>query len=408
MEEDQSWQNRRQNPNAITCCILFATADWDEPYWTNKQHCAKTLADLGIKVLYVESVGLRSPKLNSAKDIKRIARRIMKVAYCCLIGPSQRSAGLYVVSPFTLPGSGPSSIRSKVNTWLLDLLVKTSATRLGFEDALIWAYHPFIGNCLRMPQVSKALYHCVDDLSSVPGIDAIAFKLAEARLVKLVDACFVTAPHLLNKCSSFNTNTYYLPNVVDIDHFSLAGRKKHECPMTLTAIPEPRIVYHGVLSDFKIDFALLIECARLRPEWSFVVIGEEREGQRDQLVDQLRRTKNVFLLGYKSYSEIPLYLNHMNLGILPSLINQYTTSMFPMKFYEYIASGLPVVSTPLDFTKHVEGGLVVGSNTTEFVNAIKIQLERGRLSLKESEEIVGDNTWKARTLKMLRSVEDSA
>lgn len=195
--------------------------------------------------------------------------------------------------------------------------------------------------------------------------------------------------------------------MVDIEHFSRKEGGIHECPITLTTIPKPRIAYHGVLSDFKIDFSLLIECARLRPDWSFVIIGEEREGQRDPSVDQLRKMKNVYLLGYKSYSEMPLYLNHMNIGILPSLINQYTTSIFPMKFYEYIASGLPVVSTPLDFTRHVEGGLTVGNNATEFVGAIKMQLERGRLSKKESKEIIGDNTWKARTLKMLRSVEEN-
>lgn len=401
-------QARAGMPISTRCCILFATADWDEPYWTNKQHCAKALANLGIQVLYVESIGLRSPMANSPKDVKRILKRITKSAYSYLIGPSKRSTGIHVVSPFVLPGIGSSALKTRFNAWMIDFLVKASIRRLKFTNALIWAYHPFIGNSLRMPQVSKMLYHCVDDLSAVPGIDADTFLHAEATFLKSVDKCYVTAPSLLKKCSAHNTNTHYLSNVVDVDHFTRKEGTEHTIQNELNTIPEPRIAYHGVLSSFKIDFSLLVECARLRPDWSFVVIGEEREGQQDKLIDDLREMENVHLLGYKPYKEIPFYLHNMNVGILPSLINQYTTNMFPMKFYEYIASGMPVVSTPLDFANHVRGGLLVGKNAAEFVYAINLQLKRGRLSTETSEQIIGDNTWKARTLKMLRSLEESA
>ena len=405
--EGQNRQANEKKTKATTCCILFATADWDEPYWTNKQHCAEALEDLGIKVLYVESIGLRSPKKNSTKDLKRIISRIKKAAYSYLVGPSRRSEGIYVVSPLALPGIGSSLFMRKVNTWLLDSLVAASTRKLGFRDALVWAYHPFIGNFLNMDRVSKVLYHCVDDLSSVPGIEPKAFRLAETRFLQSVDICYATTPNLLERCSSYNPNTYYLPNVVDIEHFTKHEGGKHEQPARLKSIPKPRIVYHGVLSDFKMDFQLLLECAELRPDWSFVVIGEEREGQRDPLVERLRTLKNTHFLGYIPYQDMPQYLSNMNVGILPSLINDYTTSMFPMKFYEYIASGIPVVSTPLDFTRYIgEGGLIISDNATEFVNAIGVQLEKGRLSKRESEKIIGDNTWKTRTLKMLKTVQE--
>jgi glycosyltransferase involved in cell wall biosynthesis len=405
--EGESQQVSAGKQKATTCCILFATADWDEPYWTNKQHCAKALAELGVKVLYVESIGLRSPKTNSTKDLKRIISRLNKAAYSYLVGPSQRSRGIYVVSPLALPGIGASAFRSKVNTWLLDFLVTAAARKLGFRDALLWAYHPLIGNCLKMPQVSKSLYHCVDDLSSVPGIDTEAFRLAEAKFLRMVDCCYVTAPNLLKKCLPYNSNTKYLPNVVDIDHFSRDGEQKQEQPSPLRSIPKPRIVYHGILSDFKLDFDLLLECAELRPDWAFVVIGAEREGQQNPLVKKLRSLKNTYFLGYIPYKDMPEYLNNMDVGILPSLINEYTKSMFPMKFYEYIASGIPVVSTPLDFTKSVGGSLLISDNSAGFVDAIRVQLEKGRLSRKESERVIGDNTWRTRTLKMLEPAEEN-
>jgi len=399
--EDQSRKVSSEKQQITTCCILFSTADWDEPYWTNKQHCAKSIASLGIKVLYVESIGLRSPKANSSRDLKRIIKRIKKAAISYLVGPSKRGIGIYVVSPLALPGIGSSTFWSTVNTWFLDFLVKASVRRLGFRNALIWAYHPLIGNCLKMPQISRSLYHCVDDLSSVPGIDAVEFRIAEIRLLQRVDACYVTTTNLLKQCLPYNSSTHYLPNVVDIEHFSRIDTVKKELPAPLRFIPEPRIVYHGVLSDFKLDFCLLLECAELRPDWSFVLIGEEREGQRDPLVEKLRSLKNTYFIGYIPYKDMPQYLNNMNVGILPSLINQYTSSMFPMKFYEYIASGIPVVSTPLAFTASVSGGLLISDNSAGFLEAITIQLEKGRLSKREAETIIGDNTWTARTRKML-------
>jgi glycosyltransferase involved in cell wall biosynthesis len=384
-------------------CILFATADWDEPYWTNKQHCATTLANMGIEVIYVESIGLRRPKINSNKDMRRILQRVKKSVESYLVGPRECSKKIYVVSPLTLPGISSNAFGARINDWMLRCLIRKTIKRLGFRDVLVWAYHPFIGNCYRLPSVAKVIYHCVDDLSSVPGIDAESFRQAERRFLGVADACFVTARQLVDKCRPHNSNTHYLPNVVDMEHFS---RRKEGCPVDLAAIPIPRICYHGVLSDFKIDFQLLAECARLCPDWSFILIGEEREGQKDQMVAKLRGMKNVHFMGYKSYQDMPSYLNNMDIGILPSLINSYTKSMFPMKFYEFIASGLPVVSTSLDFTRQVEGGLLTADTATEFIKMIEKQLQNGRLTEGESKRIVGDNTWRARTLRMLKVIDD--
>jgi len=91
----------------------------------------------------------------------------------------------------------------------------------------------------------------------------------------------------------------------------------------------------------------------------------------------------------------------MSAGVLPTLLNDYTRSMFPMKFFEYLAAGLPVISTPLDFAKEPRAGLEVGGTVDAFVAAIEKQLARGKLSADESLAAVGDNTWEHRLDKML-------
>ncbi|MGF6371309.1 hypothetical protein OKW40_004059 [Paraburkholderia sp. RAU6.4a] len=138
-----------------------------------------------------------------------------------------------------------------------------------------------------------------------------------------------------------------------------------------------------------------------RPQWQWVIIGEEREGQRSDLLAQRKRLLNVHLLGYRPYRVLPQYLRGMRVGVLPTLINEYAHSMFPMKFYEYLAAGLPVVSTPLDFAKEPRAGLEVGGDADAFIAAIENHLARGKLSAEEVRAAVGENTWEARLDKML-------
>jgi len=119
----------------------------------------------------------------------------------------------------------------------------------------------------------------------------------------------------------------------------------------------------------------------------------------------LRKQPNVHFLGYRSYDSLPNYLRGMEVGLLPTLINEYTHSMFPMKYYEYLAAGLPVVSTPLSFTQDIHNGLELGDGAEEFVEAISRQLLRRSFTREEVCHFIGENTWEARTETMLKQIK---
>ena len=394
---------------AASDCILFSTADWDTPYWTNKQHTADHLVKAGWRVLYVESIGLRAPKLGSGTDWGRIARRLWRG----LQGPRQMRNGLWVLSPLLIPFKHDHPWIRAINQGLLGRTISSFTRRRAFRAPLIWTYHPYILEVLddleqRYRQKTGPLvYHCVDDLSAIPGIDADAFNAEEKRLLARADATFTTAHSLFSKCAARAENVHDLPNVVDAAHFGRALQPK-ALPPDLSEIPEPRIGYMGVLSDFKIDFSLLNAIAKRNQQWNFVLIGEEREGQHNSMLAEMSRLPNVFLLGHKRYDELPDYLRGFSVGLLPTLLNEYTRSMFPMKYYEYLAAGLPVVSTPLEFTQQHQHGLQIGHDEATFSAAIAMQLQRGRLLPAEAENAVGDNTWTRRLQKMLAIVDASA
>ncbi|MFM0087621.1 glycosyltransferase [Paraburkholderia sediminicola] len=382
-------------------CVLFSTADWDEPYWTNKQHTASILAARGWHVLYVESVGFRSPKVGSGRDWARLWRRLWRGMQSLVLGPPRRAENIWVLSPLMVPAGHHLPFVRSLNQALLRFSVTRFAKSRRFKDPVVWTYHPYMLDAIATLPRGPLVYHCVDDIAAIPGVDVEAFRNAQQALLGRCEAVFTTAMSLKETCQPFNPNTHFFGNVVDEAHFGEA-RADGPLPPELAAIPEPRLVYHGVLSDFKVDFPLLLQTAKARPQWQWVIIGEEREGQRSELLAQLARLPNVHLFGYRSYQTLPRYMRGMQVGVLPTLLNEYTRSMFPMKFYEFLAAGLPVVSTPLDFAKEPRAGLEVGGDLEALIAAIEKQLARGKLSADEARAAVGDNTWERRLDKMLQ------
>ena len=383
-------------------CILFATADWDTPYWTNKQHTAAHLAKAGWRVLYVESVGLRAPKVGSGTDWSRILRRLWRG----LRGPRQVDDRIWVYAPLVIPFRHNHPWVRAFNQGWLSRTIGRYMRRHRFRLPMVWTYHPYVLETRKwlnrdpVTTTGKLVYHCVDDLAAVPGIDADAFLREERALLREADAVFTTSQTLYEKCSEHNAHVRDFPNVVNFDHFTRA-HEPEPIPPDLVGIPQPRLVYVGALSDFKVDFALLNEVAIARADWHIILIGAEREGQHDPQLARLSSLPNVHLLGHRPYQLLPDYLRGMDVGLLPTHVNDYTRSMFPMKYFEYLAAGLPVVSTPLAFTEQQRTGLKVAATLEEFNVAVAAQLARGRFTREQSQQMVGAHTWEARLRAML-------
>jgi hypothetical protein len=385
--------------------IIFSTADWDEPYWTNKQHTAKSLSHLGHNIIYIESVGLRKPKMGSAKDFNRIKNRIKTGIKTLICGARKVDKNICVLAPLIIPAAHKSKLISYFNNAILSWLINRETKKISCDELIVWTYHPYILTVIKKIEYSKLLYHCVDDLSVIPGVDKKLFKEEENKLLILSDKVFATNEALNSRCLKYNNSSEYLPNVVDFEHFNQASAEGHIL-RELLSIPKPRIIYHGVLSDFKVDFELLVHLATERPNYSLVIAGEEREGQSNEVFARLKSLKNVYHLGYMEYNILPDLLRGMDVALLPTLINDYTHSMFPMKYYEYTAATLPIVSTNLSFLSSITNEhLSIGKDFHEYVLMVDKQIQSGKLTSENALAYVGENTWKARTKKMIKSLD---
>jgi glycosyltransferase involved in cell wall biosynthesis len=375
--------------------VLLSTADWDNPFWTNKQHVAVELARLGNRVFYVESLGMRRPTI-TGRDFTRIYRRIRKAFQA----PRHVGPNLYVWSPAVLPLQNFRAVR-QLNRLCLTAGIAIWLAKLKMRRHTLWTYNPMTTEFLNLKSFQYCVYHCVDDIKASPGMPAKILAVAEEHLCRAVDIIFVTSRALEKSRSVWNANTHYLANVADFDHFARARDPLLEVPADLLKLPAPRIGFIGAISAYKLDMDLVCQIAAQRPGWSIILIGEVGEGDPWTNAELLKKHNNIHLLGPRPYQSLPAYLKGFDVAILPNRLNEYTKSMFPMKFFEYLAAGKSVVSTDLDALREFAGIVRIASDGDDFIAGIGQALQGQSTPLEARLALASQFTYAVRTSKMI-------
>ncbi|MDL2291465.1 glycosyltransferase [Desulfovibrio sp. OttesenSCG-928-F20] len=371
--------------------LLFSTAEWDHPFWTNKQHMAGLFAQNGYRVLYIDSLGLRKPAWRK-KDLVRIARRIGHV----LRPPQQVQRNIWQASPLVLPWHNSTAARL-LNPHLLKRFVRFYLMCCRMPKPLIWTYNPLVTDlCANLPH-SGIVYHCVDNLTAAPKISGQSIQSGEEQLARIADLCFTTSPLLYERMRPLFKKTVYEANVCDPDHFG-AARKGLPEPEDIKGIAHPRIVLIGALSSYKVDFALIQAVAKTLPQAHWLLIGEQREGEPDSIKPPV--AYNIHLMGPRPYASLPAYLAHCDVAVIPAPHNSYTAAMFPMKFFEYLAAGLPVVSTALPALQDFGDLCFFADGPQAFAEALRAALAGERRDAKTIEKACAHFSWKERFKRM--------
>ncbi|MBC7217953.1 MAG: methyltransferase domain-containing protein [Candidatus Caldatribacterium sp.] len=253
-----------------------------------------------------------------------------------------------------------------------------------------WAVHHDLVNSLKNPVV---IYDFVDDLE-VGGV-------AEAdheTMLRRADLVLAASRKLYDVVRPKRADVILCPNAVDYESFSRARDRSRAVPPPdlrhVLAGHELVVGYHGALARW-VDYGLLMEVARRLPEVLFILIGCDYDGtlSKSGILD----LGNVFWLGMKPYEELPEYLRWFDVGIIPFKLNKITEACSPIKLWEYLAAGKPVVSTDLPMCREVEG-VLIARTPEEFASKI---LEAVALAGSEdfrhcTGEIAQRETWDAR------------
>jgi glycosyltransferase involved in cell wall biosynthesis len=387
--EKRSAQGRAENAPIVA----FSSNDWsDIPSSTSQlmRQLARTR-----NVLYVDTLGIRTPRI-SRRDARRAVGKLRR----SIGGVRLVERNLYVWSPVAVPLHG-SRVARWLNAQILAMLTRRVMRRLGIRDPIVYAALPSaLALVTRLPR-SALVYHCVDDYREFTDAPREAYEVMEEGLLQLADLTVVSAPRLFELRQSHARNIVYLPHGVDIDSFERSLERDVALP-DIDEIAKPVAGFVGRVGDW-IDLDLILRCAREMPDWSFVVIGPTNVD-----LEPYAGLSNLVFLGPKPHGEIPHYIKRFSVGLLPFVDNDVSASVNPLKLYEYLAVGTPVVSTSsLNMSEFAD--VVDVASPMEFAVAIRRARESDAPERREARRMfVAGYSWDSIADRLIRALENTS
>ena len=254
---------------------------------------------------------------------------------------------------------------------------------------------PAIPDVVRELDAFPKIYFCIDDYAEIQNVDADLVLPLERETLTHVDAVVATAEALVRKKRPTTGKGFYLPQGVNFDHFATS----QPAPADIEAIPHPRIGFAGHLS-LCCDLDLLREMAQARPNWSFVMVGPVSVDTSSIALP------NVHLLGNRPYAQLPAYVQQFDVGIIPYLLNAWTQSVDPLKLLEYLAAGIPTVSTSLPEVKKYSPPVRVADGARPFLEAIEAALAEPSSQTDARRAVARGQTWEHRADRLLEIVQE--
>jgi glycosyltransferase involved in cell wall biosynthesis len=247
----------------------------------------------------------------------------------------------------------------------------------------------------RRSQGWKIVYDCMDEHSGYTG--SKPRNLArEARLIEESDLVVASSRLLFDKAKRQASRAILLPNAADFDHFNAPPAER-----PLEGLSRPIIGYFGAIAEW-FDVDMIKAAAELRRGWHFVLIGDFSRAD----VAALRRLRNVHLLGELPYRALPAYLHQLDVACIPFRINSLTMATSPVKFYEYLSAGKPVVSVPLPELEQYRGFFYPAQTGVEFVRQVESALsEQSHEKSLARIELARANTWSHRCAQLSEALD---
>lgn len=373
--------------------IVCFSHDWTgDPL--SKTHLMRVLSREN-RILWVNALPNRTPTAAS-KDVSRIAKKLKSFAEPV----REVEKNIFVLNPLVIPAYGSDAVVS-LNRKLLVRQIRRTMRRLGFENVVNMVFNPAAGLVAGHLGESELIYYCVDEYTAFTGV-ASGLKEIEEELFRKADVVIVSAEKLLESKAKHNSATHLIRHGTDWQHFRKAVDGGLELPADVADLPRPIIGFHGLIADW-VDLDLVKKIAEHFSQGSVVLVGKhtiEAEGK----VAELRRIANVHIVGRKPYSELPAYCAAFDVAINPFVVNELTLAANPLKVREYLAAGLPVVSTDIPEVRVLED-VLVGETHAEFVERVEEALANPKPRAAVSDAIRHES-WEAKVDELRAILEE--
>jgi glycosyltransferase involved in cell wall biosynthesis len=359
-------------------------------------HLSNECARLGHEVLYVPSPlspfhFLNLPKFGDADYWNVIKSRLQTLK------PHQDSAGITNLTPFVFTPYNKGIFDRPEIPIRQEFTFNKIGQKLqntGFDEVdLVIQDKVGLFFMRKFINARSWVYRATDDYSNMsrgPGKESI--QMLEQKICNFANRILVTSNPLQQLFDErYNVEASVLRNGVDADHFT----RQYDPPKEYASISKPIILYVGSL-DERFDLQLLISAAKEQPERQYVIVGPESKERIPEGIS------NITALGPKPYEQVPAYMQHADIGILPLKMTEANHARSPMKIYEYGICGLPVVSTPLrELQNREEPFISFAEGAESFHQQISASLSQKERLSKIARRSSKENAWQSITQRML-------
>lgn len=374
------------SPASTLPVICVSSIDWDF-VWQGHQEIMSRFAARGQRVLFLENTGVRAPRLS---DGPRLWRRLINWRKGWA-GIREETPNLYVYSPLVLPYPNFTPV-VQLNSILVLRTIRRWMRELGIRDMILFTWLPtgIARSLVEALDPAATVYFCCDNFASRTA-DAAKIEASENALLARTDLVLAHGIRLQERLEKKHSHVVLMQYGISEDLFSQAVAHKHEKDQKKTT----SLVYGyvGGLHEH-VDQELLVGLAKQYPDAEVRLIGPS---QCD--ISNLRRQPNIQILGQRPHRDLPGYICDFDVGLIPYRKNSYTETVFPTKLTEYLACGIPVLSTDIPevvaFEKRHPGSVLCAKDSHEFFEIA----EPGRIMQQEirkkdlRRQIAMQNTW---------------
>jgi len=370
--------------------ICFAGEDWWYHHPHSKYHLMRRFARAGNRVIFVNSISMGLPGLSNKDLLPRIARKLRSYARLARSTPE----GVTVVSPAVIPFFGSRTARA-VNRRLLALQIGRLAKRGGLTRPILWIAIPTAADMIGAFDEQLVIYQVSDKydanlMDHATDLGTIT-KLHE-RAIDRADLIFYSGQKLLAEADRARERSFLLEQAVDFEHWSQVGTGNLTIAEAVARIPRPRLGYFGAIEPWLVDQELIKRALRERPDWQWIFIGNKSRGV------EIEALPNTHFLPPVPYLELPRYAAGFDVCVLPwDTAHSFTSYGSAIKVREYLATGKPVVISPLPEYESMGEVLRIARSHDDWFRLVAEALnENDPAAAAKRQAAVAGGTWDAR------------
>jgi GT2 family glycosyltransferase/glycosyltransferase involved in cell wall biosynthesis len=342
--------------------VCFSAQDW---WYFNRGHSDFQLMVRVAErrpVLLVNSLGMRMPRPGATTTPgRRITRKALSMARG-LRQPLREVPGFHVMTPWFLPVYGDGLV-GRLNRQLVLGQVRRAMRRLDLQDPAVVVTLPTAWPVASRLRRARTVAYRSDRYSALPDADGGQVAGLERELLAAADLAVFSSEGLLTDEAALTRRPALLGHGVDLERFRLA-EDLVEHP-SLRVVPHPRIGYVGMIDGYTVDVGLLERVARDHPHAQLVLVGPVEVD-----LSALRALPNVHHLGVVPFTDVPSVLAGLDVALMPWLGNEWIHHCNPIKLREYLAVGLPVVSTDFPEVRRHADVVTVAVDAERFSAAV--------------------------------------